>query len=129
LYQSGETLYANRIRAPWWGQAQWSEGTAIPALREADLSAAAHADPRVRRDFARFGWFSNGWVARSPQDTSVIGDMRYSLRTGAFDPVWGVRFHPGAGVPTEWVERSSDRESALAELWAEIINAKQWKNR
>jgi len=129
LYQSGETLYANRIRVPWWGPIQWSEGTAIPALTETDLSAAALADPRVPKDFARFSWFSNGWIARAPGDADVIGDVRYSLRTGAFDPVWGVRFHPGAAIPTEWVERSADRELALTELWAEIIDARHWKNK
>lgn len=121
LYQSGETLYANRIRVPWWGQTQWSEGAAVAILNEADLSEDALADPRVRKDFARFSWFSNGWIARAPRDVDVIGDVRYSLRTGAFDPVWGVRFHPGAAVATEWVDRTSDRELRLRELWAELI--------
>lgn len=58
----------------------------------------------------RFRWFSSGWVAQAPDQPEVYGDARYSLRTDAFDPIWGVRFDPGSHSPTEWVGRTSDRE-------------------
>jgi hypothetical protein len=74
-----------------------------------------------RSSFARFAWFSEQWVARSPDDPAVLGDMRYSLSTEAFDPIWGIRFL-AAGTPTEieWVNRSRDRRVSARELWAEF---------
>ncbi|MBA2350999.1 MAG: metal-dependent hydrolase [Burkholderiales bacterium] len=121
LYRSGDTLYANRIRVPWWGEPTWSQGNTIAAVRTDEPLREARSDPRVQRDFERFRWFSDGWIARAPKELDVIGDVRYSRRSDAFDPVWGVRFHPGAAVPTEWVDRSADRELALSELWAEVL--------
>ncbi|MBC7945733.1 MAG: metal-dependent hydrolase [Burkholderiales bacterium] len=121
LYRSGDTLYANRIRVPWLGEPTWSQGNAVAALRVDEPLPEAGRYPRVQLDFERFRWFSDGWIARAPKEPEVIGDVRYSLRSDAFDPVWGVRFRPGAPVPTEWVDRSANRELALAALWAEIL--------
>ena len=89
-------------------------------LREHDLPPEAQANERIRRDFARFDYFSAGWVARATGDPSVIGDARYSLRTDIFDPIWGVRFHPGMSPPTEWVDRTAQNRIPLGELWKEI---------
>lgn len=123
LYQAGDTLYADRVRVPWIGEPHWSEGTAVALVRERELEPLARADARVRRDFRRFRWFSDGWVARAPSDPGVIGDARYSLHTDAFEPVWGVRFHPGRPVPTEWVNRTRDRHLRPGGLWAEVTGA------
>lgn len=121
LYQAGDSLYADRIRIPWTGMPQWTEGTAVALTQEQDLPPGARGDPRVRRDFRRFHWFSSGWTARAPDDPSVIGDARYSLRTDAFEPIWGVRFHPDRPVPTEWVDRTRDRSPRPSEFWKEIV--------
>ncbi len=118
LYQAGDSLFADRIRIPWVGTPQWTQGSSV-ALAKA-LPPHAQTDPRVRRDFERFRRFSAGWVARDPADSTVFGDARYSLRTEAFEPIWGVRFHPGESVPTEWVDRTRDRSLPLRTLWAEI---------
>jgi hypothetical protein len=76
----------------------------------------------TRRSFERFAWFSDNWVARSPTDPVVLADMRYTLSTEAFDPIWGIRFTP-ENAPTEviWVNRTLERKINLGELWAEII--------
>lgn len=123
LYRAGDSLHADRIRVPWAGEPRWTAGASVALVREGDLAPRARADARVRRDFRRFRWFSDGWVARAPDDPGVIGDARYSLRTDAFDPVWGVRFHPGRPVPTEWVNRTRDRSLRLGDLWREIAGA------
>lgn len=120
LYRSGDTLHADRIRVPWLGRAAFVPGATVPAVDESDLDPAQLASPRIRRDFQRFRWFSGGWLARDSRDPSIIGDVRYSLRTGAFEAIWGVRFHPGRKVPTEWIDMSRDREIRPGELWDEI---------
>lgn len=119
LYQSGSMLYTDRIRV-WGDTSHWKEGSAVALLREQDLPSTAQADPHVRRDFARFNYFSDGWVARATSDPSVIGDARYSLRTDAFEPIWGVRFHPGTAAPTEWVDRTAQNRIPMRILWEEI---------
>ena len=121
LYQAGDSLYADRIRVPFTGSAEWQPGSSVSDLELSELSPSTRKRPRIREDFRRFAWFSDGWVARAPDDPNVIGDVRYSLRTDTFDPVWGVRFHPERDPPTEWVDRTRDRELGLRELWAEII--------
>lgn len=120
LYRSGGTLHADRVRVPFSGEAQWKEGPRMAHMDERDLTPAERADPRVRRDFHRFRYFSAGWVTRAPRDASVIADARYSLDTVAFEPIWGVRFRPAQPVPTEWVARDRERKIPLGELWQEI---------
>jgi inner membrane protein len=121
LYRAGNTFYADRVRIPWIGEPRWTSGSSVQHVDENDLPPAAKADPQVIADFRRFRWFSGGWTARAPGDATVIGDVRYSLSTDAFEPVWGVRFHPGQPVTTEWVDRTDKREVSLSGVWAEIV--------
>lgn len=121
LYQADGMFYADCIRVPWGGSPQWTPGNSVPMLTEAELAAKTRADARAVRDFRRFSWFSSGWVARTPGDPAVIGDVRYSLRTDAFEPVWGIRLHPSAEQVTEWVNRTAERDLRLPALWSEII--------
>jgi inner membrane protein len=121
LYQADGRFHVDRIRVPWGGAPHWTPGTSVPMLTEADLSPQARADQRIVRDFRRFSWFSDGWTARTPGSPDVIGDVRYSLRTDAFQPVWGVRFHHDADQATEWIDRTDKRDITLALVWSEIV--------
>ncbi len=124
LYLHEGRIYSDRLRVPWLGAVTGREGTSLPLVTQRDLSPAEVARDGPLRSFARFAWFSEGWLARAPGDPAVIGDMRYSLSAKAFDPIWGIRFTaPGAATEVEWVNRSRDRRVALAELWAEITGA------
>lgn len=114
IYETGGTLHIDRIRVPWLGRAAYAAVTNVPLLSARDVDAA------MRRDFNRFAWFSDGWIARAPSEPDVIGDARYSLRTDAYEPVWGIRFHRGKQPQTEWVDRTRRRDVALAPLWAEV---------
>jgi inner membrane protein len=79
---------------------------------------------RFVRDFARFAWFADGFVARDPADPAVLADMRYSLDPGGFQPLWGVRFHTdGRENPVEWVELMRGRGRGFSELW-QLITAR-----
>lgn len=123
LYEAGDSLYADRLRVPFFGKPEWQPGAAVAAVDLQDLAPEFRNDPRIREDFGRFRWFSNGWLARAPDDRAVIGDARYSLRTDSFQPIWGVRFHPGKDPPIEWVDRTRNRELSLSDLWDEITGA------
>jgi inner membrane protein len=120
LYEASDSLYADRIRVPIVGPPRWRDGSTVLAFVQADLAPALRQNERVVRDFERFRWFSGGWVARAPHDRDIIGDARYSLQTGSFDPVWGVRFDPAAQHPTGWVNRTDAREMRFGPLWREM---------
>ena len=121
LYEHGGKIYADRIRVGFAGDAMVRGGWALATVSAEELTADERARDR-RRSFARFAWFCEDWVARSPSDASVLGDMRYSLSTEAFDPIWGIRFTaPGAPTEIEWVNRSRDRRVSPKELWEELM--------
>ncbi len=120
LYVHAGSIYSDRIRVGWFSGVTAVEGWSLPLVAEAELTAAERARNQ-RRSFDRFSWFSEGWVARKPGDDSVFGDMRYSLSTEAFDPIWGIRFTaPDAPTEVEWVSRSRERRISVADLWKEI---------
>ena len=124
LYRAGDTQHMDRIRVPWFGAPSWSPGPHVRLLREEELPPEVLADTRLRRDFARFERFADGWVARGPGEPDVIGDARYSSTAERFEPVWGIRFTPGsADVPIEWVDRSRQRRVDLRALWTELRGA------
>ena len=121
LYEDDGKIYADRVRVGLAGDASVRPGWALAHVRESDLTAAERAR-NERRSFARFTWFAEGWVARSPTDATVLGDMRYSMSTEAFDPVWGIRFTaPGEAAEVAWVNRSRDRRVSPRELWEELL--------
>lgn len=119
LYAWEGKIYADRIRVGLTGEATVRAGWALASVRAEDLTAVERARDR-RRSFARLAWFCEGWVARSPADPGVLGDMRYSLSTEAFDPIWGIRFTPpGEAAEVAWVNRSGDRRISFGETWSE----------
>ncbi len=121
LYESGGRFYADRIRAPWFGKTQWKPGDSVDAITLEALPIDERANPRVVADFKRFSWFSDGWVAHPHGESRIYGDVRYSLRTDTFEPIWGIRFDVHADVPTSWVSRTTDRDLGLKVLWGEIL--------
>ncbi len=121
LYLSGEALYMDRIRVGWSGEATWRAGPRVDGLRAPEPQTAWATDTRLTRDFWRFHWFADGWVARAPADPGLIGDARYSSSLDAFEPVWGIRLSEGRDdVPLAWMNRSSDRRVDVPALWEEL---------
>lgn len=125
LYLHAGKIYSDRLRVGWFSEAHVVEGWSLEQVEWADLSEAERQRDRSR-SFERFNWFSEGWVARSPADATVLGDMRYSLSSEAFDPIWGIRFNNEQAVTdVEWVSRSRDRRISVAALWSEIAGHDQ----
>lgn len=121
LYLHDHRIFSDRIRVGWFSPAQVREGWSLPWVRTTDFSVS-EAGRNAHRSFERFAWFSEDWVARSPADPAVLADMRYSLSTEAFDPIWGIRFTPPESrTEVLWVSRSRDRKFSPGELWNEII--------
>jgi inner membrane protein len=117
LYLANGNIHADRVRVGWFSRGMAREGTALPLMRKQDLTITEQAANERHRAFDRFAWFTDGWIARAPEDPAIIGDMRYSRSSESFDPVWGIRIWP---TRIEWVSRERNRRLGLSELWAEI---------
>lgn len=120
IYVHDGEIWSDRVRVGWLSAASVREGWSLPLVRSDNLSPAEKARNQ-RGSFERFAWFSENWVARSPADKTILGDMRYSLSAEAFDPIWGIRFTPpGAATEVAWVNRTRDRRIDPGELWREV---------
>lgn len=120
LYQHDGKMFSDRIRVGWFSGPKVVTGWSLPLVTEAELTDAERARDQ-NRSFARFAWFSEGWVGRKPADATVLGDMRYSLSAEEFDPIWGIRFTAnGSPAGVEWVNRSRNRRVSVGAMWDEI---------
>jgi inner membrane protein len=120
LYLHAGRIHADRIRVGWFSGPSVRPGWDLPLVGAGDLTAAERTRD-TRRNFARFAWFSDDWVGRSPADASILADMRYTLSAEAFDPIWGIRFTaPDAPTEVVWVDRARDRRVSPADMWSEI---------
>ncbi len=121
LYLADGRIFSDRIRVGWFSAASVREGTSLALASPSDLQPMERAADEETNAFERFAWFSGDWLARSPGDQSVLGDMRYSISTQAFDPVWGIRLSMEDGKGrVEWVNRTRERRPQTRELWSEI---------
>ena len=48
------------------------------------------------KDIERFRWFSEGFLARNPDDHLMIIDVRYSFLPNELSPLWVIRLKPQA---------------------------------
>ena len=118
VYEADGVLHTDRLRLG--DSVSYKPGSQVVLSKESELPSALRADARILRDYRRFARFSDGWVARASDDPEVLGDARYSLSTARFEPLWGIRFHPGRPVPTEWVDLTRRNRVPAAELWREL---------
>jgi inner membrane protein len=122
LYVADGKIHVDALRVAWPGERSYVPGDSVALAREPPLDGALPpaVQARLRREFARLWWFADGYVARSPQDPRVLGDMRYSVRTEAFEPLWGFRLQPeDPRQPVDWVRVAiRGRQDGFLEMWA-----------
>ncbi len=124
IYESQGRLYADALRIGRPGAAGVRTGTSLPAARFDDLPAQARESPRVRHVFDGLEAFADGYVAALPDRPEIFGDMRYSLETAGFEPLWGIAVTTGnPGATVRWVHPRSDRTAALSGLWRDVVDA------
>jgi len=70
-------------------------------------------------DIERFRWFSNGFIARDPQNPARVIDIRYSMIPNELAPLWSIELRPGARVDEHaryLVHRDGD-DNRAARMW------------
>ena len=90
----------------------WNEipihGTSIDKL---DVASDYHwlpPDSTQARDIERFRWFSDGFIARNPDNSLMIMDVRYSLLPNELAPLWVIQLKPEE--PWEHVDYLNTRD-------------------
>ena len=121
VYRHGDRFYVDAIRTGFWGEPKFYEGVAVPALALEELRSGLPADSILSRDLQRFDHFSNGFLARHPEQPDVIGDLRYAALPQSVKPLWGIRVdrkRPDEHVPFENFREISkeDREMLMRML-------------
>lgn len=115
LYRSGATYHVDKIRVPWTGGACVTPGTSVPA----EGPPPAGISPSAQRAHRLLRWFAGGWVARDPEDPTVLGDLRYSFAPTEAATIWGIRVDPSNGRG-QWVNRRGRRGLFLG-AWNSLV--------
>jgi inner membrane protein len=91
-YEAGDRYYIDAVRISLSGEASYFAGSSVAAL---DIkNYALNPSSVVAYDIERFRFFSDGWLAALPNDSNVIGDMRFGLLPNDTNPLWGIRIGP-----------------------------------
>lgn len=93
-YLADGQIHADAVRLNLLSEPTIREGGSIPLLEPSEIAVSCGKESRAYRDVKRFAHFSDGFVARKPDDPDVIGDFRYALLPNGLDPVWGIRINP-----------------------------------
>ena len=68
------------------------------------------ANTQQRLDIERFRWFSNDYLAVSPDDPLLVMDVRYSMVPNEVRPLWGIELSPQA-QPDQYVRYRTNRKA------------------
>ena len=77
------------------------------------------------RDIERFRWFSNGYIAKDPNNNYRVIDVRYSMVPNEIAALWSIELSPQAGLKDHvryWAARDSNpkqREAFKAMLFGD----------
>jgi inner membrane protein len=79
-------------------------------------------DSQQAKDIERFRWFSNGYIALSPNFPNRIIDIRYSMLPNEIRGLWGIELNPSAGIDehVSYKENHERNAGTVKELWAMI---------
>lgn len=133
LYQAEGQLHADAVYASPFGRVRVQRGDSVEVLTLAEITRLVPDErspqhERVEHVFVGFRDFADGyvaWASLAADGGGAVGDMRYSLRTEGFAPLWGIAIEPRRGLePVRWVNlRSPDGETrgeAIRRLWRDL---------
>ena len=92
IYEYEDRYYVDAVTAGWKGAA--IRGSSIGMLDVAKDYPWLLPDSIQARDIERFRWFSEGFLARNPDDHLMMLDVRYSFLPNELSPLWAIRLKP-----------------------------------
>lgn len=118
VYETSDKFYVDAARTSW--RPRVFEGDSVFKLDLArDMPWLDHSSQQAK-DIERFRWFSNGYIARDPEDPYRVIDIRYSMLPNEVAPLWSIQLEPTAALDAH-VEYLTHRDSSsanISQLWA-----------
>jgi inner membrane protein len=105
IYESGGRYYVDAVKLLWTPEI--IEGDSIRKLNVRLDYPWLPEDSQQAKDIERFRWFSDGYLAVSPDDPMMIIDMRYSVLPDRIRPMWGIildKYYVDRGMPHHHVD-------------------------
>lgn len=118
LYEHEGVLHADMVRSAPWSEPQFAPGGNLRLLEMEDALSRVTPEQRARTQdlLRRFSVFADGYVAWTPDDPKVVGDMRFTSNP-AFESIWGIRVGAPPGQdPVAWDMRGTTRPGRIGAL-------------
>ncbi|MGJ8640287.1 MAG: metal-dependent hydrolase [Opitutaceae bacterium] len=91
LYRVEDTYYADAVQLMPFQAPRHYPGASVGAYTIEDRRVAISDDSTLGDDIERFRFFSQNYLYQSPDDSSVVGDLRYAMFPDSIKPLWGIR--------------------------------------
>jgi inner membrane protein len=129
VYQSGDRYYITAVRINPLSLPLFFPGESLPLFQLKDGLAKLAQDSTLITDINRFKHFSDGYIAYHPENSSIIGDVRYSLLPFGSTPLWGITIQedqPGRHVQ---FENYRSQTAAAMKIFPQLLTGKweSWK--
>ena len=121
VYETDDHFYVDAVRASLAPRVFY--GASVQKLNLERDMPWLRQDSQQARDIERFRWFSNGYIARSPDFSNRIIDVRYSMLPNEVAPLWSIELHPEA-EDTEHAEYQVHREAGstkVSQMWEMLV--------
>jgi len=121
VYSVNENYYVDGVRLGF--SSSHYQGDSIPKLDITRDFPWLNQDSQQAKDIERFRWFSNGYVAVSPDHPNRIIDIRYSLIPNEIRGLWGIELNEQADKNThiDYVEDHARDSNTFNTLWKMIV--------
>ncbi|MFP4069606.1 MAG: metal-dependent hydrolase, partial [Opitutales bacterium] len=118
VYREGSQYHVDAVWLGLPGSKRLYPGGGVAAFTPGDARAQLPEGSTQWEDVERFRFFSQGYLYLHPEQSDVIGDLRYAIFPDSLIPLWGIRVdaaRPGSHVSMEYFR--SVETSALDRLW------------
>lgn len=109
VYETQQRFYVDAVRVGIDSKAY--NGQSILKLDIARDFPWLDHNSQQARDIERFRWFSNGYIALSPQNPHRVIDVRYSMVPNQVDALWSIELSPDAD-PLQHANYTTHRDTA-----------------